>query len=90
MPDQVTENSLRVNTDTQTIQRLLMSYEEYRNLKQRGDHIFTIQRNGQVLVYYGTRDHSFEPSDPMYSSIQSAWQNFLSQTAGKKKANHFL
>src|SRR6266699_1456297 len=66
------------------VKDLLMPYEEYVKLDIRPAYVYTIKKDGQKLVYYGST-HSNDPIHPQFADIKRHWERFLTDTVGQNR-----
>jgi hypothetical protein len=62
------------------IQALLLTWQEYNEKKFSIPYVFSIEKDGQLLMYFGAR-HVNSPSDSQYLLLQSEWERFLAHPA---------
>ncbi len=57
----------------------LMTYEEYENAEQIFPHFFEVEKNGQLISYFGA-EHIGDPSHEQNAQIETAWESFVTRT----------
>ncbi len=66
------------------IKDLLLTWDEYNQKEFATPYIFTLEKGGQKLIYFGA-NHSFDPKHEQFEKIRSLWNSFLNETVEGKR-----
>lgn len=61
------------------IKSALMTYKEYNKKRHFVPYLFKIEKNGQVLYYFGS-NHSYDPKNEQYVALKKYWSEFSVKT----------
>jgi len=60
------------------IEKLLLSWDEFKNTEFSTPYTFNIQKGTQELEYFGS-GHLYDPANPGLEAIEERWSNFLAR-----------
>lgn len=73
---------LHYNAPLSGIQHPILSYQEYQKKEHALPYRFQLSTAQQSLFYFGA-NHSFDPNNEQYGSLDAYWQEFIDKTGGK-------